>query len=923
MNYFTSNKRAAISPIKLFCYIIIALLTASNISYGQYWSLLGPANFSVGPAQDIRITTDAAGTPYVFYEDVNYTYKGTVRKFNGTSWLTVGPQAFTTGQASGGDIAFSPSNELYISFSDASYSHHTTVMKFNGTNWVYVGTPGFSSATAGNTSLTFDAAGTPYVAFVGGLYASVMKFDGTNWVYVGPASFSTGQVLFTDLAISPSDTPYITFRDYTYAQKTTVMKFDGSAWVYVGTPGFSAGLASFTSIAIDATGIPYVAYQDGGSSNKATVMKYNGSSWVPVGGSAGCTPTPVYWMSIVLDNADLPYIAYEEFTGGGYGAATCMRYNGSTWVAVGNTAFSAGSAWTTAIAISNTGKTFVAYEDFANSMGISVMKLGPYPIAGNHTACIGTTFTLTDSTIGGTWSNSNPGVATIGATSGVVTAISAGADTIYYTVAGLSVFFPITVQILPTAGTISGATTVCTGTNITLSDTTTGGTWSSSATAVATTTAGGVVHGVSAGSCTISYSVTNSCGTVAAHIPFTVTTVPIVLPITGFSNICMGTSLTLTDATPGGSWASSNTVVATVGSTGVVHALAGGADTITYAIGNTCGTTIVRRLITIDTFPLPATIVGPSTLCQGSSASFTDATTGGSWSSSTSAVATISATGILHGIAPGTTTVSYTVTNTCGAAAMYTNVTINPPPDAALISGISTLCIGAQTALTDTVSGGVWSATNGVATISTGVVTAVMPGTDTILYSVTNMCGTAVASIIVTIDSFLLPATISGADIACQGDTVLLLPSLAGGSWGSNNLLVATIASGGSVIAMSPGTDTIVYIRTNICGSDTASFIFTVRAVADCAAGIEPPLQAPGVMTIWPDPAHGTFTINIPSNAASNASVTITNASGQCLLAQQAAVNKPVQIVLNGAPGIYFITAVTADGIQKGKIVIK
>lgn len=79
----------------------------------------------------------------------------------------------------------------------------------------------------------------------------------------------------------------------------------------------------------------------------------------------------------------------------------------------------------------------------------------------------------------------------------------------------------------PSPGTILGSDSVCPGHSITLSDTVSGGTWSSTAPGVATVSSAGVVSGVSPGFVTISYSVTNVCGTAVATKALTVpSTVP-------------------------------------------------------------------------------------------------------------------------------------------------------------------------------------------------------------------------------------------------------------------------------------------------------------------------------------------------------------------------------------------------------------
>lgn len=73
------------------------------------------------------------------------------------------------------------------------------------------------------------------------------------------------------------------------------------------------------------------------------------------------------------------------------------------------------------------------------------------------------------------------------------------------------------------AGPISGLDSVCTGWSATLSGTAAVGVWSSSNPSVATVSSAGVVTaGTSAGTATISYAITNSCGTVTATHPFKV-----------------------------------------------------------------------------------------------------------------------------------------------------------------------------------------------------------------------------------------------------------------------------------------------------------------------------------------------------------------------------------------------------------------
>src|SRR5207244_3631 len=113
--------------------------------------------------------------------------------------------------------------------------------------------------------------------------------------------------------------------------------------------------------------------------------------------------------------------------------------------------------------------------------------------SGTSPLCIGATATYTSNgTAGGTWSSSNAAVATVNASSGLVTAVSAGTANIIYTVnsgCGSPVSAQKTLTVSPNvnAGTVSGTTPLCIGQTATYSSNgDAGGTWSSSNAAVAT-----------------------------------------------------------------------------------------------------------------------------------------------------------------------------------------------------------------------------------------------------------------------------------------------------------------------------------------------------------------------------------------------------------------------------------------------------
>ena len=155
------------------------------------------------------------------------------------------------------------------------------------------------------------------------------------------------------------------------------------------------------------------------------------------------------------------------------------------------------------------------------------------------------------------------------------------------------------------------------------------------------------------------------------------------LPITGTGTLCSGSTTPLHDATTGGTWTSGTTTIATVSATGVVTGVSSGTSIITYTVG-TCS---VTTIVTVSTAPSAGTITGSANVCVGYTDAMTDAAPGGVWTSSAPATGSVSATGVVTGIAAGTTKISYTITNACGTATATMNVTVHSIANCALGNG--------------------------------------------------------------------------------------------------------------------------------------------------------------------------------------------------------------------------------------------
>lgn len=266
-----------------------------------------------------------------------------------------------------------------------------------------------------------------------------------------------------------------------------------------------------------------------------------------------------------------------------------------------------------------------AVDRWKNSTFTVTEATGPTaPITGIFTLCVGDTTTLADATAGGTWSSGTPGVATVVSSTGFVTAVAPGTATINYTVgASTPATQVITVNAMPTA--ITGTPTVCISATTTLSSTPAGGTWNSSATAIATVGASsGIVSGVAAGTADITYTV----GGCRAKRNVTVNATG-AGTISGSHTVCVSLTTTLSNPTLGGTWSSSAPTKATVGATsGIVTGVSAGTAMISYAATNACGTATTTHSVNVVPLSSCPTGIAPTTSVQDEMVLFPNPSTG-------------------------------------------------------------------------------------------------------------------------------------------------------------------------------------------------------------------------------------------------------------------------------------------------------
>jgi uncharacterized protein YjdB len=388
-------------------------------------------------------------------------------------------------------------------------------------------------------------------------------------------------------------------------------------------------------------------------------------------------------------------------------------------------------------------------------------------------------------------------------------------------------------------------------------------------------------------------------------------------PITGATSLCAGSSTTLSNAATGGIWVSSTLSVATIDSfSGNLNGLLPGTTVISY---NFSGGSSVTATITVN--PLPATISGVASECAGSGATFTDATSGGTWSSSNNTVAMVDdSTGFVVGITGDTASIIYTTTNGCSRSAI---ITINPMPPAIVATGI--YCTGIVDTLYE-ISGGTWS-TGTPSLVSIGAlagnITGLAQGMASITYTLPSGCA---ASTTITINPSANAGIITGNDFVCLDGSITCTSNECCGVWSSSDAALASVGSlTGMVSGHSAGVVMIQYSVTNSCGTDTALFALEILSSDTCnKLNVGKPDLVSNEMEIAPNPSYdGNFILTIKSDIAENARIIITNVTGEKVKEFNTLTNKKNEIKLETTAGIYFISATTGNSKYEAKIAIE
>lgn len=398
-------------------------------------------------------------------------------------------------------------------------------------------------------------------------------------------------------------------------------------------------------------------------------------------------------------------------------------------------------------------------------------------------------------------------------------------------------------------------------------------TWSSANAGIASVDGTGKVHGVAAGTTTIrATSAANTSASGAGAVTVLAPAVQSVSVLPASVSLAVGQSVNPTAAVTGDaaktvSWASSAPAVASVTVSGTVV-------TVTAVAS---GTAVITATSTVDPTKAGSMTVNVGSNLTGlsvspASASLTvnqtvqivpTATTVGSptvtyaYGTSASGVASVSNSGLVTAVAPGTAVITTTATTTTGATVATltatTTITVSAIPNNLLSLTVSPSTInigpgGSQqlTPTVNTVGGATYTTTYtssdaSIASVTTGgVVTGVATGTTVITVTVTSSTNSLSAAVTVTVANNLLslavaPTTINIGPSGTQQITAIA--STVGSptvtyTYVSSNTAVASVDGAGLVTGVGSGSAVITVTATTNTNSVSATVTVNVAAAS-------------------------------------------------------------------------------------------
>jgi PKD-like domain/Secretion system C-terminal sorting domain/Ig-like domain CHU_C associated len=489
------------------------------------------------------------------------------------------------------------------------------------------------------------------------------------------------------------------------------------------------------------------------------------------------------------------------------------------WAGTSTTTSITTTAGTTSGNISVSANNASCGSSAPQTLGVTVISIPVQPssVTGNAIVCLGSSNTYTIASVSGatsyTWtlpsgwtgtSTTTSITATASSTSGnvSVTANNTCGSSTTQTLA-------VTVNNIPAQpGTITGNTTACSGSSNTYTVAAVSGatsyTWTLPGGWTGTSTTASIITTAGATSGNVSVMASNTCGASSAQALAITVTGAIAQPgaITGNTAICSGSSNTYSIAAvngatsyiwtlPGG-WTGSSTT------TSITTTASTTSGNVSVAANNaSCGSSAAQTLgVTVNSIPVqPSTVTGNTSVCSGSSNTYTIAAVSGAtsytWTLPSGWTGTSTTASITTTASTASGNISVTANNSCGSStAQVLSVSVGIPAQPGTISGNVSFCSGSSNTYTIAVVPGAtsytWTLPSGwTGTSTTESITATASTTSgSISVTADNTCGSSAAqTLAVTVNNIpAQPGTITGNAILCSGSSNTYTIAAVGGA---------------------------------------------------------------------------------------------------------------------------------------------
>lgn len=265
-------------------------------------------------------------------------------------------------------------------------------------HWNILGDESQVSAVASSYTSIAVLNDVPYVVLREGTgpVAKVKKRNSSTGVWEQFGNDIGANLTYSRILLDKTNQFYVTYVDAGNGNRLAVKKYSSetNTWeplnndvnnLYVSTGSVTNGVNQLSStprssLTFDSDNNPYIAFGDNGTL-KPFVKKFDGASWVTVGAGSVNSASIASGVSLVLDEADVPWLVFCGLgnTSSTTGTMTLYQFTGGAWTAV-TTPSTIGGIRHTSMVLNSAGNLAIAFFDATGSV--------PGPSGGNRATIV-------------------------------------------------------------------------------------------------------------------------------------------------------------------------------------------------------------------------------------------------------------------------------------------------------------------------------------------------------------------------------------------------------------------------------------------------------------------------------------------------------------------------------------------------------